>query len=126
MLGNRSDAGGTGVVGSARADATGVSVSGGEGYFNTAAFAVPAANRYGNAGRNTIPGPNLFVVNASFNRSIPIAGERRALEVRAEADNVFNFVNITNFGTTLNSANYGLATNAGQMRRISLELRFRF
>lgn len=126
VLGNRSDAGGSGVVGSARADSTGLPVVGGEGYFNPEAFAVPASNRYGNAGRNTIPGPNLFVVNASLNRSIPIAGERRALEVRAEADNVFNLVNISNFGTTLNSANYGLATNAGQMRRISLELRFRF
>ena len=126
VLGNRSDAGGSGVVGSARADATGAAVNAGRGYFNTDAFALPAADRYGNAARNTIPGPNLFVINASLNRTIPIAGERRALEVRAEAENIFNIVSISNIGTTLNGADYGLATGAAQMRRISLELRFRF
>ena len=74
VLGNRSDAGGSGVVGSARADATGSAVNSGGGYFNTDAFALPAADQYGNAARNTIPGPNLFVINASLNRTIPIAG----------------------------------------------------
>ena len=48
------------------------------------------------------------------------------IEVRAEADNIFNIVSISNLGTTLNGADYGLATGAAQMRRISLELRFRF
>ena len=39
-----------------------------------------------------------------LNRTIPHRRERRALEVRAEADNIFNIVSISNIGTTLNGA----------------------
>ncbi len=72
VLGNRSDAGGTGVVGSARADATGLPVTAGSGFFNTLAFAVPAAGAFGDAARNTIPGPGSFALNASLGRSFSL------------------------------------------------------
>ncbi len=126
VQGNRSDAGGTGVVGSARADSTGLPVTSGGGWFNLAAFAVPPAGRYGNAARNTIPGPGMFSVNASVGRSFPYFGERRNLEFRAEAQNLLNSVNITGLGTTVNAADYGAATDAGSMRSISLVVSFRF
>ena len=74
VLGNRSDAGGSGVVGSARADATGSAVNSGGGYFNTDAFALPAADQYGNAARNTIPGRISSSSTHRLNRTIPIAG----------------------------------------------------
>ncbi|HEU5022868.1 MAG TPA: hypothetical protein VFT60_13295, partial [Bryobacteraceae bacterium] len=45
----------TGLLNSTRADATGLPVEDGSGYFNINAFAVPTLT-YGNAGRNTIPG----------------------------------------------------------------------
>jgi hypothetical protein len=48
------------------------------------------------------------------------------MEVRMEAQNALNTANYTAYGTTVNAADYGLATNAGSMRTISLELRFRF
>src|SRR5262249_27469932 len=57
VLGNRSDAGGSGAVGSSRADATGLPIDASNGFFNLAAFALPPSNRYGNAARNTITGP---------------------------------------------------------------------
>lgn len=127
VLGSVADAAGSGAVGSARADATGEAIGAGTGYFNTAAFAVPPANRYGNAGRNTIPGPGTFAMNASFGRSFQIGeNTRHRLEGRLEANNVLNHVNITSYGTVVNSATYGLATAAGQMRSIQLTVRFRF
>ncbi|MEO8027678.1 MAG: carboxypeptidase regulatory-like domain-containing protein, partial [Bryobacteraceae bacterium] len=44
ILGNRSNTGGSGAIGSGRADATGLPVDAGGGYFNLLAFTVPAAN----------------------------------------------------------------------------------
>jgi hypothetical protein len=126
VQGNRSDAGGSGVVGSARADSSGQPVASSTGYFNLAAFAVPASNAYGNAARNTIPGIPNYNVGGSVTRTIQAFGERRAFEIAASAENLLNKVNITGIGTTVNSADYGLASSAGSMRRISLELRFRF
>ena len=127
VLGSVADAGGSGATGSARADASGLPVNGGDGYFNTAAFTTPPGNRYGNAGRNTIPGPGTFGMNASFGRYWQIGdSSRRRLDVRMEAENILNHVNITGYGTVVNASNYGLATAAGQMRSIQLALRLRF
>ena len=48
------DPSGTGYTGNARAEATGLPVTSGSGFFNTAAFTVPALGTFGNAGRDTI------------------------------------------------------------------------
>ena len=127
VLGAAADAGGTGATGSARADATGLSLYNGSGYFNTAAFAVPGGGKFGSAGRNTIDGPGIFLLNASVGRSFSLGGDpRHGLEFRVSADNALNHPNITGVGTVVNSANYGLATNAGDMRSVQVNLRFRF
>ena len=127
VLGSVADAGGSGATGSARADATGLPINAGDGYFNKLAFRTPAGDQYGNASRNTIPGPGLFGMNASFGRSWVLGDNtRRRLEGRVEADNILNHVNISGYGTVVNASNYGLATAAGQMRSISLSLRLRF
>ena len=39
---------------------------------------------------------------------------------------MLNHVTITNWGTVLGSSNYGLATTAAAMRKITINLRFRF
>lgn len=127
VLGSVADPGGSGATGSARADATGLPVKTGTGYFNTAAFAVPPADRYGNAGRNTIPGPGSVVLNASFGRSFQLGeNARRRLELRLEAQNALNHVNLTSYGTVVNAANYGQPTAAAQMRTVQIVARFRF
>ena len=127
VLGAVADPGGSGATGSARADATGLPVKSESGFFNTAAFAVPPADRYGNAGRNTIPGPGSVVLNAGFGRSFQIGeSTRRRLELRLEGQNVLNHVNLTSYGTVVNAANYGQATAAGTMRSVQLTARFRF
>lgn len=125
VLGNIADTGGTGSIGSGRADASGLPVDSGSGYFNLAAFILPAAGQYGNAGRNTIPGPGMFVENLSLSRSIAL-GERRRFEMRVDGTNVFNHVNISNLSTVVNSITYGLPTATGAMRTLSVSLRLRF
>ena len=125
VLGNVSDTAGTGAVGSGRADATGLPIDSGDGFFNLLAFGIPPSNRYGNAARNTIPGPGLFNLNASIGRNFPL-GERRMMEFRVEGTNVTNRVSYTRVGTTVNASDYGLATNAAGMRTMQASLRFRF
>ena len=71
--GARSTTTGTGITGSLRADATGLSVTDAPAGqpFNYAAFAIPAAGQWGNAGRNTIIGPGLFGLNAIAGPQFP-------------------------------------------------------
>jgi hypothetical protein len=126
VLGNRSDAGGSGAVGSARADATGLPLYDGSGFFNLAAFALSPAGRYGNAGRNTITGPAMMTMNLSFGRTIRFGDTRRSADIRMEANNVLNNVNISSIGTTVNSLSYGLPLSASSMRSVTLNLRMRF
>ncbi len=125
VLGNLSDSGGSGNFGASRADATGLSVSGGSGFFNKAAFAPPALGAFGDAGRNTIPGPSRFSMNLALTRSFH-ATERHHVEIRIEAANITNTAIFSNFGTVLNALNYGLATVAQPMRTFRATLRYKF
>jgi hypothetical protein len=126
VLGNQVALAQTLGVGSERADATGEPVTSGSGFFNLNAFTVPPSEQFGNAGRNTIPGPDLVTVNAAFGRSFQFGDTRRRLEFRAEANNVLNQVNFTNFNTVVNASNYGLPSAAGSMRTMDIVMRFRF
>ncbi len=127
VLGTASDAGGTGAVGSARADATGLPITTSSGYFNLLAFSVPASGAFGNAARNTIPGQAMLSFNGSLGRAMQLGKEsRRQVEFRASANNLTNHPNITGLGTVVNSVNYGMATSAGDMRTVTLSLRLRF
>jgi hypothetical protein len=126
VLGNQANSGGSGVVGSGRADATGLPVALAGAWFNPAAFTTPAAGTLGNAGRNTIPGPGSFSTNLSVGRSFRLDDNRRSLEIRASSENALNNVNIRRLGTTVNSSNFGLPTAAADMRTMTLSLRVRF
>ncbi len=128
ILGNQSNVAGTGVVGSGRAEATGLPVTDGSGYFNLAAFTYPPTGELGDAGRNTIPGPWTWSLNSAFGRYFTIGGEgsRKRIELRLETTNTLNHVNITNVNTVFGSALYGLPTAAGAMRTADINIRFRF
>ncbi|MEO8658589.1 MAG: TonB-dependent receptor [Bryobacteraceae bacterium] len=124
VLGNQSNTAGSGSVGSGRADASGLPIDGGR-FFDLAAFTLPPSGRYGDAARNTIPGPSLFAINLSFGRSFSL-GERRRIEFRADSTNTTNLVSFTRLGTTVNASDYGLPTAASGMRTVTLQARFRF
>jgi len=118
---------GNAISGSFRAEATGDSIFGGDfPYFNQNAFVAPVAGQYGDAGRNTIPGPTITAVNAALNRAWRFGDSRRQLQLRLSTTNVLNHVQITGFGTTVNASTYGLATSASGTRRVVLNLRFNF
>ena len=123
--GNRSQVSGTAVANTVRADSTGASVEAAGLLFNTGAFTEPAAGEWGNAGRNTIPGPTTFNLDGTFGRIFRF-GERRSADLQMQAQNLLNRVTITNWGTVLGSSTYGLASSAAAMRKITVELRFRF
>ncbi len=121
------DVSGTGIIGSARAEATGQPIEDGSGYFNPAAFTVPALGTYGDAGRNTIPGIWNFTMNASAMRSFRI-GERRRLALTFSTQNPLNHPTITGINTVIGSQTLlpGTPTSAGGMRTVSAQARFTF
>lgn len=123
--GGRSQVGGTAANNTVRADATGLPVEAAGMLFNTAAFEAPALGLWGNAGRNTIPGPTVFSLDASLGRVIRF-GERRSADLQLQAQNALNHATITSWGTVFGSSTWGLASAAAPMRKISINLRFRF
>jgi hypothetical protein len=97
-----------------------------EGWFNVAAFAVPAVGTDGNSGRNIIDGPGIRNVDLGIFRDIPLKG-RTVFQFRLEATNVFNLVNLMNPGTSLNApATFGKIRSARNMRQIQLGMRLSF
>ena len=124
VLGNSQQLAQTGGIGSGRAEATGEPISGGE-FFNLDAFTVPPTGQYGNAGRNTIPGPGLINLNMAFARSFNLS-ERRRIEFRVETTNILNHANYTNLYTVVNATDYGLPSAASAMRTIQAVVRLRF
>jgi len=108
-------------------------------WFNTAAFCQPqttASNpaatcvnagdsTFGDAGRNILEGPGQVTLDMSLNKTIQIK-EFRALDLRITANNIFNMVNFSSLGTTVNSITFGEVTGVGNMRRVTVQARFRF
>lgn len=123
--GNRSQVKGTAVGNTVRADSTGLPVGADGSLFNSAAFAEPVAGEWGNAGRNTIPGPTILSLDSSLGRVFRF-GERHSLDLQIQAQNTLNHVTVTGWGTVLGSSTYGLATDAAAMRKVTVNLRFRF
>ncbi len=119
--------------GGLRADATGLPVTLPSSqrstllYFNTAAFAVPAAGEFGNAGRNTIPGPASLNFDMSVDRLITISREKNlTADVRLATSNTFNTVNYSGLSAIINSSSFGRVTGVDSMRTMTISLRLRF
>jgi len=80
----------------------------------------------GNTQRDGFTGPGLRNVNASLFRDFGIYG-RVKLQMRAEANNVFNFVSLNNPGSlTLSSSTFGEITGAQGMRTMQFGARILF
>jgi hypothetical protein len=95
-------------------------------WFNTAAFSVPPAGEFGDAGRNIIEGPGSVIFDMAFTKVIPL-GDVRVLEFRAQATNIFNTPQFTVIDTNVSSPRtFGQVTGVGSMRKIQMQARFRF
>jgi hypothetical protein len=132
VLGNQADSTGTGANFSERADQVGnpsLGFCGGSATlaFNTAAFVLPPAGRYGDAARNTIEGPCSFSWNPSLARDFRYGSDNsRRVTVRWEVQNLTNHPNFGGISTVVNSATYGRVTAAGTMRTMDVNVRVAF
>jgi hypothetical protein len=105
---------------------------------STAAFTAPGAGTYGNLGAFNMVGPGVFQLDMALVRAFRI-GEKRTFQVRGEAFNLPNRVNLSTPVATLNSSNFGqitsdisgpqaggLVVSPGDPRIVQLALKFSF
>ncbi len=85
-------------------------------WFNTAAFAAPAAGTFGNAGRNILTGPGLNTVDTGVSRRFMLPKDMD-LQLRLEMFNVFNHANFLLPNRTVDSPLFGTISGAGPARQ---------
>jgi hypothetical protein len=80
---------------------------------------------YGDASRNSIPGPGTVSVNGAIAKTVQM-GATRSLEMRAQANNLLNTVQYSGVDTNLNSPTYGQVTSVTSQRIVTVMARYRF
>jgi hypothetical protein len=101
-----------------------------DAWLNATAFAVPqnadGTYRYGSLGRNSLPGPGYFNLDAALTREIRL-GRTRRLQFRWE---VFNATNHPSYGlpnADLGSADFGaIRTTVGVPRQMQFGVKLGF
>lgn len=118
---------GTGSVGSLRPALTGAPLydAAGRSHLNAAAYAAPTAGAWGDAGRNSITGPNTFSLDGALQRTFRPSG-RLYLDARMDATNVLNHPVFTKWNTALGNAQFGEPVAVNPMRSLQLTMRLRF
>jgi hypothetical protein len=127
---------GTGFTGTIRPDRTSTPLYTGSAYthLNLAAYAPPAAGQWGNAGRDSIEGPDQFTMNGSLARTFRLK-DGFNLDIRADGTNILNHVTFTSWNTILQyttpnspltSATFGLPAAANAMRSLEFTARLRY
>ena len=96
-----------------------------EMYYDPTAFVVPADGTFGNTPRNLLIGPGSKNVDLSMFRTFLLRQSFR-LQLRVEAFNAFNFVNLGNPQSNISSPNPGRILTAGDARVMQLGLRMTF
>jgi len=81
-------------------------------WFNTSAFANPAAGTWGDSGRNILQGPGTKNIDFSVFKNTHIT-ESEILQLRAEFFNLFNTPQFNNPGTTFGAGTFGVVSSAG-------------
>jgi hypothetical protein len=94
-------------------------------WFNTAAFALPAAGTLGNLGRNVVIGPGTNNWDASVQKFFKLR-ENVKLQFRAEMYDMPNHLSWWAVGTTFGASNFGQITSATDPRTLQLGLRLGF
>ena len=96
-------------------------------WLDPTAFQQPANGTFGNMPRNVVRGPNIKNVDMALTRVFPIVG-RQSIEVRAEAFNVFNWLQLGNPVTAFNSATFGQINSVilGSPRVLQLAVKYAF
>lgn len=118
---------GTGTTGSIRANYTGLDPYDAPAglHLNPLAYTAPGAGQWGNAGRNTITGPQQLTMNASAGRTFRW-GDRLNADLRVDASNALNHPVFPSWNTVISSSQFGLPNPPGSMRTVQTSLRMRF
>jgi hypothetical protein len=119
---------GTGITGPIRPNYTGLPLySAPTGFeLNPAAYVIAPNGEWGNAGRDSITGPDQFSLNASLARTFRLK-DRYSLDLRVDSTNTINHVTFASWNTVINSGQFGLPTPpANAMRSLQTTLRLRF
>ncbi|MGJ5817209.1 carboxypeptidase regulatory-like domain-containing protein [Paludibaculum fermentans] len=98
-----------------------------ERWFNTAAFILQPVYQFGNAARNSVPGPAGFMLDSNVQKNFRLPFEGHELQFRWECYNLFNHP-VWGFPTAnLSSANFGRITStAVSMRQMQFALKYVF
>ena len=94
-------------------------------WFNTAAFALPAQNTFGSAGRNVVTGPVLATFDLSLQKEATLH-ERLKLQFRFDAYNSLNHANFNLPGRIFGAANFGVVSSAGDSREMQVAVKVLF
>ncbi len=78
-------------------------------WFNPAAFAAPPAYTFGDVGRNSLYGPGLQTLDVSLTRAFQVT-EKIGLQIRGEAFNALNKVNLGTPNRYVNEPQFGTDT----------------
>jgi carboxypeptidase family protein/TonB-dependent receptor-like protein len=96
-----------------------------DGLFPAGAFPAPAPGQSGTLGRNTFRGPNFSSVDLSLSRNFTVL-EGKQIQIRFEAFNAFNNVNLYLPNADLSLSNFGKSTQAFEARTLQIGARFIF
>jgi trimeric autotransporter adhesin len=118
---------GTGWIGPLRPSLTGAPIYSGQNraHLNAAAYAQPAPGLFGNAGRNSITGPNTFSLDGGMQRTFR-PSKHFFLDARINATNVLNHAVYSSWTTTLANTQFGLPQSVNPMRSLEATMRLRF
>ena len=102
--------------------------------FKTEVFARTPARDFGNAGIGLLRGPGVNNWDLHVSKRIPVYGEQRYFQFRAEFYNAWNHTQFSGYDATARfnpagqqiNANFGAYSSARDPRRIQLSLRFMF
>jgi hypothetical protein len=94
-------------------------------WFNKAAFVANALGTFGTSGRNALRGPGYRSLDLGLHKTFDTPGRAR-VQVRIEAFNALNNVNLDLPNSSQNSGNFGKILSAGDPRIMQLALRVSF
>jgi hypothetical protein len=95
-------------------------------WFNPAAYARPAAGKFGNSPRNNMYGPGQYQWDIALFKNVAIKAGH-SFQFRAEIFNFLNHANLNNPSTDPNSSTFGRITSKDNSRRdVQLSLRYIF
>jgi hypothetical protein len=94
-------------------------------WFDTTAFAAPAAFAFGNSPRSVLRGAALVTTDITLEKSFLLA-ERWKFDVRGEFYNLLNHANFNIPGFTYGAADFGVVSSARPGRAVQLAARLSF